>query len=193
MAEGYVNVAHSTYDEWRANTIGRAFDLDGSFGCQCWDYASLFWRNVGFPVLYPQTGPLLYAYQCWTVSRVQNSAYNGVVYFDLIEGQAMIKRGDVLVFNGTSANPPGHITFADEDYDGSGYIWCVGQNQGGTPDPSGGTAVTRNHLSIFQFLGAFRYKEWHTTPQPTVTFKPVKKRFPWCIYARKFRNQRQGM
>lgn len=192
MAEGYVNIVHSTYDEWRTNTLGREFDVDGSFGCQCWDYASEFWWNVGFPTMYPQTGPLMYAYQCWTVSRVQNSAYNGTQYFDLIEGQSMIKRGDVLVFNGNSANPPGHITFADEDYDGSGYIWCVGQNQGGTPSPGGGTAVTRNHLSIMLFLGAFRYKPWHTTP-PAPIIKRTKKRFPWCIYARKFRNNRQGM
>lgn len=188
MGEGYSDIPHATYEEWKLHTLGHAYNLDGSYGCQCWDYASLFWRNVGFPVLYPQTGPLQYAYQCWTVSRVQNASYNGVTYFDLIEGSGLIKKGDVLVFNGTTDNPPGHITFADEDYDGSGYIWCVGQNQGGTILPEGGTAVTRNHLSILYFLGAFRYRAWHT--RPAVVRKPTKSRFPWAVYARKLRSQR---
>lgn len=183
MAEGYSDIAHSTYAEWKTNTIGHEYDLDGSYGCQCWDYASLFWRNVGFPAGYPLTGGLHYAYQCWTASRVENAGDT----FDLIYALADVKQGDVIVMNGTSANPPGHITFADEDYDGSGYIWCVGQNQGGTPLPGGGTAVTRNHLGTGDFLGAFRYKAWHTTP-PTPT--TTKKRFPWVLYANKLRNNR---
>ena len=184
MAEGYSDIPHSTYDIWRANTIGRAFDLDGSFGCQCWDYASLFWRNVGFPAGYPLTGPLHYASQCWTVSRVQNAGNE----FDLVTGLANIKRGDVIVMDGNSQNPPGHITFADEDYDGSGYIWCVGQNQGGTILPGGGTAVTRNHLGTLEILGMFRYKAWESTPTP-VRRKPSQKRFPWVLYANKLRNK----
>lgn len=183
MAEGYTDIPHSTYDEWYNNTIGHAYDLDGSYGCQCWDYASLFWRNVGFPAGYPQTGPLHYAYQCWTYSRVQNAGDT----FDLVEGIGLVQKGDILVLNGTTANPPGHITFADENYDGSGYIWCVGQNQGGTPDPGGGTAVTRNRLGVQDFLGAFRYKAWHTTP-PTPT-PTTRDRFPWVLYARKLRNR----
>ena len=188
MAEGYSNIPHSNYDEWRANTIGHAYDLDGSYGCQCWDYASLFWRNVGFPAGYPLTGGLHYAYQCWTVSKIQNSAYNGTVYFELIDMISLVKRGDVIVMNGTISNPPGHITFADEDYDGSGYIWCVGQNQGGSPEPGGGTAVTRNHLGVQDFLGAFRYKGWESPTPPTPVGDEEEKKFPWVFYARKLRN-----
>lgn len=189
MASGYVDVPHNTYEEWKSYTLGNEYDLDGAYGCQCWDYASLFWRNIGFPAGYPLTGPDQYAYQCWTVSRSQNAAYNGTVYFDLIEQISSIKKGDVLVLNGTSANPPGHITFADEDYDGSGYIWCIGQNQGGTPSPSGGTAVTRNRLGLDAFLGAFRYKGWETTP-PTPTLS--KKHFPWVLRSRSL-NQMRNM
>lgn len=190
MASGYVDVPHSTYEEWKNNTIGNEYDLDGSYGCQCWDYASLFWRNIGFPAGYPLTGGLHYAYQCWTASRIQNSAYNGTTYFDLIEGIANVKQGDILVLNGTPSNPPGHITFADEDYDGSGYIWCIGQNQGGPPSPSGGTAVTRNHLGVSDFLGAFRYRGWGgpTPPPPSST----KKNFKWVLYARKLNNRRNN-
>ena len=185
MAEGYSDIPHSTYEIWKTNTLGHEYDLDGSYGCQCWDYASLFWRNVGFPVGYPLTGDLHYAYQCWTASRVQNAGDT----FDLIYAIADVKQGDVIVLNGNSQNPPGHIAFADEDYDGSGYLWCIGQNQGGTPSPSGGTAVTRNHLGMSLFLGAFRYKDWHTTP-PTIRSKPKSTNFKWVLYARKLRDKR---
>lgn len=185
MAEGYSDIPHGSYSIWKANTLGHEYDLDGSFGCQCWDYASLFWRNVGFQAGYPLTGDLLYAYQCWTASRVQNAGDT----FDLIYGITNVKQGDIIVLNGNTQNPPGHIAFADEDYDGSGYLWCIGQNQGGTPSPGGGTAVTRNHLEMSLFLGAFRYREWHT-PAPVPTRKITRTRFPWAIYARKLRQQR---
>lgn len=188
MAEGYSDIPHATYEEWKINTLGREFDLDGSYGCQCWDYASLFWRNLGFPAGYPLTGPLQYAYQCWTVSRIQNTSYNGTVFFDLVEAAALIKKGDIIVLNGTGENPPGHITFADEDYDGTGSIWCIGQNQGGTPSPSGGTAVTRNRLGLEAFLGAFRYKLWNDVPPPIPGRR--KSHFPWVLYANRFRNLR---
>lgn len=182
MAEGYSNIAHSTYSEWKTNTIGRAFDLDGYYGCQCWDYASLFWRNVGFPAGYPQTGNGN-AYGCWTLRRDANAGDQ----FDLIYDKTQIQEGDVIVMNGTSANPPGHITFANENYNGTNSISCLGQNQGGAPDPSGGTAVTINTLGLGDFLGAFRYKAWHTTP-PTPT-PTTKDKFPWFIYANKLRNR----
>lgn len=188
MSEGYSNIAHATYSEWKTNTIGRAFDLDGSYGCQCWDYASLFWRNVGFPIGYPNTGPNHYASECWTYSRLANQSWAGTTYFDLVNNLSDVKQGDIIVLDGNTVNPPGHIAFADEDYDGSGYLYCIGQNQGGAPDPSGGTAVTRNHLGMELFLGAFRYKGWKTPPPPTPT--ETKHRFPWVLYARKFREKR---
>ena len=192
MAYGYIQVAHGTYQSWRTDTIGEAFDVDGSYGCQCWDYASLFWWNVGFPSspLYPKTGPQGYASEVWTVSRFQNVAYNGTTYFRLINNLMEVKEGDVIVFSGI----PGHIAFADEDYTpGAFFIRCVGQNQGGgTPQPGGGTTVSVNNLQTSGFLGAFRYIPWETTPPtPTVQSKPKQKHFPWVLYARKFRDGRR--
>lgn len=186
MAEGYSDIAHGTYTIWRLNTLGHAYDLDGYYGCQCWDYASLFWRNVGFPAGYPLTGVNGYAYECWTVSRSANAGSQ----FDLINSKQSIKTGDIIVLNASSLNVAGHIAFADEDYNGTDYIYAIGQNQGGTPDPSGGTPVTRNIIGLDQFLGAFRYKAWHTTP-PTPTSHGVlkKSKFPWVLYANKLRNK----
>lgn len=178
--EGYTSIPHSTYAEWRANTIGRAFDLDSTYGAQCWDYASLFWRNVGFPAGYPLTGNNN-AYGCWTLKKLDNCAYDNQIYFLPIDDVTQIKRGDIIVMDGTLSNPPGHITFADEDYNGTNNILCVGQNQGGTPLPGGGTAVTQNLLGLNDFLGVFRYVGWY--------IEPKKKHFPWVLYARKLRHQ----
>lgn len=189
MAEGYSDIPHGTYAIWKSNTLGHEYDLDGSYGCQCWDYASLFWRNVGFPAGYPLTGPNHSAYECWTVNKTANAGNK----FTLIYNKTDIKQGDVIVMNATSSNPNGHITFADEDYNGTNYIWCIGQNQGGTPSPSGGTAVTRNNLGLGDFLGAFRYNDWHTTPPtpptPTSGYTRSRQGFKWAIYARKLREK----
>lgn len=189
MAEGYSNIAHGTFLIWKINTLGRAFDLDSSFGCQCWDYASLFWRNVGFPVGYPLTGPLGYAYECWSVNRNVNAGTT----FDLINNKSSIQEGDIIVLDAGPLNPAGHIAFADEDYNGTDYIYAIGQNQGGEPDPSGGTPVTRNQIGLDRFLGAFRYKAWHTTPPVPTLAGGVKKRFPWVLYTRKLNQKRGGL
>lgn len=193
MAIGYTTIGHATWLEWRANTLGQAYDVDPQYGagCQCWDYVSQFWYNVGFPTNYPLTGPNNSAYECWTVNRNNNISFNGTQYFDLIYNASEVVAGDIVVFAGNTINPPGHIAFADESYDDSGRVWCLGQNQGGTPLPGGGTAVTRNQLNMNEFLGAFRYKEWHTTP-PTPTGEDTHK-FKWVLYARKLRNKRNNV
>lgn len=188
---GYVTIPHSTYAEWKANTLGEAYDADYT-SCECWDYTAEFWWNVGFPTNYPitQPGGNGQAWMCWTYSKDVNKAYDGTTYFDLIYNLSEVKQGDVVVLNGTTQNPAGHIAFADEDYDGSGWLWCIGQNQGGTPLPGGGTAVTRNHLGMGDFLGAFRYRGWEVTP-PTPTTSTSN--FKWVLYAKKLRNQRNNM
>ena len=183
MAQGYVDVPHATYDDWRRNTIGQEYDLDGWYGCQCWDYASLFWRNVGFAVGFPQTGSGGYAYECWTNSRFINAGNE----FDLIELLANVKKGDIVVldqgrFAGDTA---GHIAFADEDYHGGSLLQLVGQNQE-NPSAVYGYKVTADIMSVIKFLGAFRYKGWINPPTPTD--EDEEKNFPWFITANKRRN-----
>lgn len=181
---GYVDVPHSTYEEWKQNTINNGYDVDGYWGCQCWDFASLFWRNVGYAAGYPLTGPNHSAYECWTVSREANQGSE----FDLIYNKEEIKIGDVIVFGG-GAN--GHIAFANEDYGGTDSMECLGQNQGGgTPGPGGGTSVSLNILNLSGFLGAFRYKGWESTPpQPPLPSLTTNNHFPWVLIARKLRNR----
>ena len=189
MATGYTTIGHATWLEWRNNTLGQSYDVDGYYGCQCWDYAAEFWYNVGFPQGYPLTGVNRSAYECWSVNKDANSSYNGTTYFDQITSLSDIEAGDVLVWNYSASWTAGHIAFADESYDGSGYIWVLGQNQGGTPLPQGGTPVDRHRLPVTNFLGAFRYREWHTTP-PTPVSENKYPKFKWVLQARKLRQRR---
>lgn len=196
IINGYVGIPHDSYLAWKTATNGNGYNADGYYGCQCWDLTAEFWYNVGFPQGYPHTGPNHYAEECWDVSRYANASYNGTTYFDLITSINDVKQGDVIVWNGTTAYPTGHIGFADEDYDGSGYMAVLGQNQGtgGTPPPvfpqDGGSTANVKRLSVSNFAGAFRYRDWqHTPPTPTVQAKPKVKRFPWVLYANKLRNK----
>lgn len=199
LISGYVVLPVDSYAAWKAAVNGNGYDADGYYGYQCWDLVAEFWYNVGFPQAYPQTGPNQYASECWNVSREQNASYNGTTYFDLITNFADIKQGDVIVWNGTSSFPTGHIGFADEDYNPESLrmINVLGQNQGsgGTPPPvfpaAGGSTTNVNRLSLVDFAGAFRYKAWHSPTPPTPSFR--ENHYPWVLYARKLRQTRQGL
>ena len=192
---GYVVLPTDTYLAWKTAVNGNGYDAYGYYGCQCWDLAAEFWWNVGFPQGYPitQSGGNGSAWMCWTYSREINKGDK----FDLIYNLSDIKQGDVIVWDGTGSFPDGHIAFADEDYDGSGTIAVLGQNQGsgGTPPPishpNGGTTANVKRLSTANFLGAFRYKEWHTTP-PTPPVSRYKGKFKWVLYARKLNRSRNN-
>lgn len=194
---GYVVLPTNTYLAWKTAVAGNGYDADGYYGDQCWDLAAEFWYNVGFGAGYPLTGPNHSAYECWSVNRDNNISYNGTQYFDLIYSINDVKQGDVIVWDGTSAFPAGHIGFADEDYNGSAYIKVLGQNQGsgGTPppvsNPAGGTTANVKDLSINNFLGAFRYREWGGGPTPPVSSD--KKHFPWVLRARKLNQMRNQL
>ena len=187
---GYVLIAHDTYFQWKNATLNNGYDVDGAYGCQCWDFASEFWYNVGFPQGYPHITSSS-AYTMWAL-RDQNKSYNGVDYFDLIYNLDDVKQGDVIVYNYTAYNQYGHVGFADQDYstwhaqNPSSYEFPIlSENNGGTPDPAGGAYVNVHGYDTRLFLGAFRYKAWHTTP-PTPTVSGIKK-FPWVLYANKLR------
>lgn len=191
---GYQLIPINTYLAWKNSVVGNGYDADGSYGDQCWDLAAEFWYNIGFPQGFPQTGTNHYAYECWSESRYNNISYNDKTYFQLINNLSDVQQGDVVVLNGTADNPAGHIGFADTDYDGSGYLNVLGQNQGtgGTPppviNPAGGTTANVNRLGMNDFLGAFRYIAWHSPTPPSPSLKNSK--FKWVLYAKKLKEMR---
>ena len=190
---GYVSVSHSTYNEWSSNTLNNSYDVDGYYSYQCWDYISLFYYNIGFPQGFPTlTDSKMYT--MWN-NRYQNITYNGTTYFDLITDINDVKQGDIMVFDASSSNIYGHAGFADQDF----ATW--------SPDPNdpyefpilsqnnGVSAVNIHGYDYRLFLGAFRYREWHTTPPTPPTPSHYRKgvpsaKFPFVLYARKLRNKR---
>lgn len=192
---GYVTIPTGTYDAWKNATLGNGYDADGYYGCQCWDLAAEFWWNIGFPQGYPHAGGTEYAYMVWD-DRNNNISYNGTTYFDLVYNASDIRRGDIIVFSPTSANPAGHIGFADINYNSwtpdpsQPYEFpIISENNGGTPDPAGGSYVNLHGYDIRLFRGAFRYKEWEETP-PTPTSR--NNHFPWVLYARRLNQMRNN-
>lgn len=194
---GYVTLPTNTYLAWKNAVNGNGYDADGYYGCQCWDLCAEFWWNLGFPQGYPLTGTNHYASECWSQNRYNNISYGGTQYFDLIENLSDVKQGDVIVWGGSSGYPTGHIGFADEDYDGSGYINVLGQNQGsgGTPPPishpNGGTTANVKRLGTANFLGAFRYREWNDAPTPPA--HPSRTHFKWVLMRRRLNQMRNRM
>lgn len=189
---GYSNVAHSTYDVWKLATINNGYDVDYSYGCQCYDMALLFWYNVGFPQGYPLSSGIG-ANGIWN-RRNENISYNGTVYFYLVPNLDDVKRGDVLVYREFTGNPYGHVGFADQDYatwhaqNPTSYEFPIlSQNNGGTPDPAGGSYNNVHGYDTRLFMGAFRYKEWEQPVPPTPTTS--KHKFPWFIYTNRLRNK----
>lgn len=162
----YYAVDINSYDVFRDTVNGKGYDLDGLYGGQCVDGAALLWQQLGMTLM---TGNGC-AYGCWTLKR----DYNAGSQFELITDKNKVKRGDVLVLR---MGEYGHIGFADEDYNGSGSIKFLGQNQGGIAYPGGGSNFNIVNISMATFLGAFRYKGWakkEVAKQETVNVTPIK-------------------
>lgn len=185
-------ISIDSYNNFRTDALNRAaqnlgYDVDGYFGYQCWDLAAELWMNTPEfqnSGLWPQTGPNLYAEECWTYSRIANAGTS----FDLIYNFSDLKRGDIIVISGSAISSTGHIAFCDEDYNGTYYMNLLGQNQV-NPSATYGHIPTVTYLNVSAFLGAFRYKAWETTPPTPPTPSSGKNKFPWVLYANKLRNR----
>ena len=166
---GYVKVAHATYQQFRDATLGNGYNVDQAYGNQCWDFCALLWWQYGLTL---HTGPRSWASECWTVSRTLNA----VPPFTQVTSISDIKRGDCIVFKGTSNYPTGHIAFADEDYKvGMTRMNFLGQNQGqGSLKPS-----NIANISLANCIGAFRNSNW-VAPKPTPK-NDKKHKFPWAV------------
>lgn len=171
--DGYRSVPHDTYDQFKNATINNGWNVDYMYGNQCFDLVSLCYWQYG-DTLY--TGPQGRAKECWTVSRARNEQPP----FYAVYGKDTIKRGDIIVIDGTSAYPTGHICFADEDYNGTNTLRTFGQ----IPSKHGlnGNASVDNY-NISRFLGIFRNRDWQSQPPEPISEldKKQKKGFPWAV------------
>lgn len=154
------SVSTTDWGSFRNAVIGRAYDIDGYYGAQCWDGAALFWLNaVGRSFSTGGTGA---ARGGWEAARAANAGSE----FELITDRNAIKAGDWLVFGGTQW---GHVGMAVSGNLG-GYVKLLGQNQGGNGN---GSPFNEINMNLGSFLGAFRLKRWNVAPAPKPTPTPT--------------------
>lgn len=164
-----VTVDISSYNSFRAATLGNGYDVDGVFGYQCVDMAKLLAGNAGRSYPYWKSDPDGYAYEGWTVTS--NREYNAANYFDLVYNKEDVRRGDMVMLMSTTSNPYGHIGFADTNWDANTTTAVLlGQNQV-NPNPDTGHVTTLTVVNVTTFLGAFRFNRWQPLPPPPVVEK----------------------
>lgn len=167
----------SSYDAFFNQMNQNGVDLDGHFGYQCWDGAGVVWYRLGWTLF---TGPLGYAFECWSVSKDTNTHPPTITQITNISD---IKRGDIIVFKpfAPGFGEAGHIGFANEDYTGGTYLPIFAQNQGAGSGILGKPFSVENLDLVDGFLGAFRYDAWNQPTPPTPTESKKKRKFPWVI------------
>lgn len=149
---------------------------------ECWDYINLLWDHLGGRYYtYPPSDPDSTNHGVkWGWLNSEARTANTINHLTQITDLNNVKRGDIVI---TYGGEFGHAGFADEDYNGSGYLWLYSQNYNNR------RSVGRDNNDMTTFAGAWRYDQWNTTP-PTPPVITQKRRFPWVLYARKLNSQR---
>ena len=152
-----------SYSEFKAQVLGKGYDIDGSYGFQCWDGYAKYCQYLGVP--FANCTVTGYVRDIWE-QRQANSTLN---YFDEVSD---LQEGDVVVFKVVSGwTPYSHIAIFDSDA-GGGYGWFLGQNQGGAAGANGGAVFNLAKLPYSAtYDTGFRLKG---TSQKTVVEEIIK-------------------
>ena len=160
-----------SYQEFKNMVLGKAFDVDGAYGAQCWDGYAYYMQYLGYkPAWCTTTG---YAQDIYT-----NMDSNGMkTQLDLVYN---LQPGDIVVFPRNSATPLSHVAIFDSDA-GNGYGNFLGENQT-SPDASGSAFSIAQYPYSATYYWGFRPKAYsqqqqaQAKPQPEQkpTQKPVK-------------------
>lgn len=149
----------SKYTDFKAQVLGKGFDVDGAYGAQCFDGYAQYCKFLGVP--YANCTTSGYVKDIWN-----NRRSNGILnYFDEV---TEMQPGDIAVFKEAPATPVSHIAIFDSDA-GGGYGNFLGQNQGGASYPGGGAVFNVTKLPYSAtFDTAFRLKTKPQTASATV-------------------------
>ncbi len=141
--------------------IGKAYDLDGFYGPQCWDGAMYYSQWLGNPIYHCSLSG--FVKDIWNL-RGSSGILN---YYD--EVQKPFQDGDILVWTNCAECPLSHIAIFRKDL-GNGTFIALGQNQN-VVNPSN-QAFCQTIFHYDGVLGGFRpkKKEESKTEAP----KPVK-------------------
>lgn len=112
----------ASFSEFRSQVLGKAFDIDGYYGAQCWDGYAKYCQYLGYGIAHCTTSG--YVKDLWN-----NRQSNGILnYFDEVE---VMQAGDVAVFKEVEGITPwSHVAIFVKD-NGNGTGVFLGQNQGG--------------------------------------------------------------
>ena len=170
----YIYAPTDTYEHFKDYTIGKCWNVDGSFGAQCWDLSSLHSMNYTNDKRTFSTCGTGAAKGMWACKE-QNAGTEYSLVYDIYK----TKVGDIAVWEGGTW---GHTCVIAGPVK-NGYVACLGQNQGGSACPGGGAATNIVNLSIKGFLGAFHPKTYvdPTPPEPTPTPTPVSNCKRWLL------------
>ena len=136
-------------------TLGKCIDLDGHWGSQCVDLANAYWKEYSDRWISTcNTGMARGIWDC----KEQNAGND----FKLIYDSDDIQAGDWIIFNGGTY---GHVGMALGSPN-NGYVALLGENQGGTSCPDGGSATNIINISLKTFRGAFRPKIYDVPKAP---------------------------
>lgn len=111
----------ASYNDFYNTHLGRAYDVDGYYGAQCWDGYAEYCRYLGVP--WSNCTATGYVRDLWE-QRHANGILN---YFTEV---SLMHPGDVAIFKVCGVTPSSHVAIFHSDA-GGGYGWFFGQNQGG--------------------------------------------------------------
>lgn len=112
----------ASFNEFRNQVLGKAYDIDGYYGAQCWDGYAKYCQYLGIPFAHCTSSG--YVKDIWN-----NRHSNGILnYCDEVE---IMQAGDIAVFKEVAGITPwSHIAMFVRDL-GNGVGLFLGQNQGG--------------------------------------------------------------
>ena len=170
----------TTFDDFINSTNGQTIGTG-----ECWDYINLLWDHLGSRYYtYPPSDPSSTNHGVkWGWLNSEARAANTITHLTQIANLNDVKRGDIVV---TSGGTYGHAGFADENYNGSGYLQLYSQNYNNR------RSVAKDNNDMATFAGAWRYDAWQQPVPPTPT-TTTRSHFKWVLYARKLNQKRNGM
>lgn len=146
------------YEQFKNQVLGKAYDIDGYYGAQCWDGFAKYMIDLGYKAIHCTTSG--YVKDIWN-----NRKTNGILNY--CNEVTVMQPGDIAVFKEVAGwTPYSHIAIFDSDIDGR-YGWFLGQNQGGK---NGAFTLCKLPYSA-TFDTAFRPKCF-ANAKPTQTVKP---------------------
>lgn len=148
----------SSPEAFKNDTLNKCIVANNKWGAQCVSLARVFWWSYADrDVSTCGTGMAKGMMEC----SEQNAGDEFKVFWS--EDYSQIQAGDWLVFTGGRY---GHVGMALGSVN-KGYVTLLGENQGGTACPEGGSATNIINISIKNLIGFYRPKAYIKPPKPT--------------------------